>query len=176
MRIHLLPHTAAHTKALRSGANAYQQLSGYPLADGVGEMASGPEVSPAFVAQQESAADTDVWVHGFAIVEKAGAMVIGLCGYKGPPSPDATVEIAYGLAPAYQGRGYATEAAQELVARTFASGLVRRVIAHTLPEQNASTRVLSRCGFARVGELIDPEDGLVWRWEKHQEAFVPASS
>jgi ribosomal-protein-alanine N-acetyltransferase len=86
------------------------------------------------------------------------------------------VEIAYGLAPAYQGRGYATEAAQELVARTFASGLVRRVIAHTLPEQNASTRVLSRCGFARVGELIDPEDGLVWRWEKHQEAFVPASS
>lgn len=21
-------------------------------------------------------------------------------------------------------------------------------------------------GFARVGEVIDPEDGLVWRWER----------
>jgi ribosomal-protein-alanine N-acetyltransferase len=175
MRIHLLPHTAAHAKALRSGADAYQQLSGYPLADGVSEMASGREVSPEFAAQQESAAAANIWVHGFAIIEKAGAIVIGLCGYKGPPSTDATVEIAYGLALAYQGRGYATEAAQELVARAFASGLVRRAIAHTLPEQNASTRVLSRCGFARTGEMIDPEDGLVWRWEKHQDAVAASS-
>jgi RimJ/RimL family protein N-acetyltransferase len=129
-------------------------------------MASGPEVSPEFLARQEAAAGADVWLHGFAIVESAEGVVIGLCGYKGPPSQDATVEIAYGLAPAYQGHGYATEAAQELVARAFASGLVRRVIAHTLPELNASTRVLSRCGFARLGEVIDPEDGSVWRWEK----------
>lgn len=166
MRIHLLQQTAAHTIALRRGADAYQQLSGYRLADGLSEMASGPEVSPEFLARQEAAAGADVWLHGFAIVESAEGVVIGLCGYKGPPSQDATVEIAYGLAPAYQGRGYATEAAQELVARAFASGLVRRVIAHTLPELNASTRVLSRCGFARLGEVIDPEDGSVWRWEK----------
>jgi RimJ/RimL family protein N-acetyltransferase len=31
---------------------------------------------------------------------------------------------------------------------------------------NASARVLAKCGFRRVGEVIDPEDGLVWRWEK----------
>ena len=30
----------------------------------------------------------------------------------------------------------------------------------------ASTRVLTKCGFSRIGEVIDPDDGLVWRWEK----------
>lgn len=131
-------------------------------------MASGPEVSAEFLARQAAASDADVWLHGFAIVEVAEGMVIGLCGYKGPPSEDATVEIAYGLAPAYRGRGYATEAAQELVTHAFTSGLVRRILAHTLPESNASTRVLARCGFAHLGEVIDPEDGLVWRWERKQ--------
>jgi ribosomal-protein-alanine N-acetyltransferase len=174
MRIHLLQQTAVHAKALRSGADAYQQLSGYRLAEDLGEMASGPEVSPEFLARQEGTAGADVWLHGFAIVESAEGVIIGLCGYKGPPSPDAAVEIAYGLAPAYRGRGYATEAAQELVVRAFASGLVRRVIAHTLPELNASTRVLSRCGFARLGEVMDPEDGLVWRWEKPNKVANPA--
>ena len=32
----------------------------------------------------------------------------------------------------------------------------------------AATRVL-KCGFRYTGEVIDPEDGLVWSWEKHQE-------
>ena len=27
---------------------------------------------------------------------------------------------------------------------------------------NASARVLTKCGFKAVGEVIDPEDGLVW--------------
>jgi ribosomal-protein-alanine N-acetyltransferase len=44
------------------------------------------------------------------------------------------------------------------------------VRAHTLPNPNASTRVLTKCGFHRVGEVIDPEDGLVWRWERNDPA------
>jgi hypothetical protein len=43
---------------------------------------------------------------------------------------------------------------------------VRRVCAHTLPEENASTGVLTKCGFRKTGELMDPDDGLVWRREK----------
>ena len=62
--------------------------------------------------------------------------------------------------------GYATEAAQSLTEYAFSSGKVRVVRAHTLPEPNASTRVLTKCGFRRIGEVIDPEDGLVWRWER----------
>jgi hypothetical protein len=26
--------------------------------------------------------------------------------------------------------------------------------------------VLTKCGFQYVGEVIDPDDGLVWRFEK----------
>jgi len=97
-------------------------------------------------------------------------MVIGLADFKGPPDADGVVEIAYGIVPAYRGQGLATEAAQALVKYAFASGRVPVVRAHTLPERNASTRVLARCGFKRVGEVVDPEDGLVWRWEKEEEA------
>lgn len=42
----------------------------------------------------------------------------------------------------------------------------RRTRAHTLPERNASTRVLEKCGFTLVGEVVDPDDGVVWRWER----------
>ncbi len=38
---------------------------------------------------------------------------------------------------------------------------VHTVVAHTLAAENASTRVLLRCGFARVAELDDPEDGPI---------------
>ena len=79
------------------------------------------------------------------------------------------VEIAYGVAPDHQGNGYATEAAEALVAYAFSSGKVRVVRAHTFLEANASTRVLAKCGFRRVGEVSDPEDGPVWRWEKHPD-------
>lgn len=39
------------------------------------------------------------------------------------------------------------------------------VAAHTLPSGIASQRVLLKAGFHKSGELVDPEDGLVWRYE-----------
>jgi RimJ/RimL family protein N-acetyltransferase len=56
------------------------------------------------------------------------------------------------------------------IAYAFGISEVRVVRAHTLPEENASTRVLAKCGFRQVGEMVDPEDGLVWRWEKRRAA------
>ena len=79
------------------------------------------------------------------------------------------VEIAYGIVPGYQGQGYATEAAAALVEFAFGSGQVSAVRAHTVPTTNASTRVLKKCGFQCLGEVDDPEDGVVWRWERTNE-------
>jgi RimJ/RimL family protein N-acetyltransferase len=73
------------------------------------------------------------------------------------------VEIAYYTFPHREGRGIATAMVNELTQR--ASRCVSRVIAHTLPIENASAKVLRRCGYQRAGEVIDPEDGLVWRWQ-----------
>jgi len=108
----------------------------------------------------------DLWVDGFLIVHRESGKVIGTAAFKGPPDAEGVVELAYGIVRVCEGRGYATEAAAALTA--FASGIpaVRRVRAHTLPGANASTRVLSKCGFALIGEVTDPEDGLVWRWER----------
>jgi RimJ/RimL family protein N-acetyltransferase len=128
------------------------------------------ELSADWLALVESATLADPWVHGFALVRRTDNAVIGNCGFKGPPSPDGVVEIAYGVAPDYQGKGYATEAAQALVTYALNISTVSVVRAHTLPEPNASTRVLTKCGFRRVGEVMDPDDGLVWRWEKHDNA------
>ena len=99
------------------------------------------------------------------VLNTADYLVIGSCGFKGPPDSDGIVEIAYAIAPGYCGRGFATEVARALVAYALDDGCVRTVRAHTLPESNASTRVLAKCGFRRIGEVTDPEDGLVWRWE-----------
>ena len=40
------------------------------------------------------------------------------------------------------------------------------IFALTLAEDNASNGALRREGFSFVGKVTDPEDGLVWRWEK----------
>jgi RimJ/RimL family protein N-acetyltransferase len=123
------------------------------------------EVSPEWLARVHASSSPDPWLHGFAVIHRESGAVIGSCGYKAPPGPEAFVEIAYGIDPAYQGRGYATEAARALVAFAFGSGRVSLVRAHTKPSESASTRVLTKCRFERVGEVVDPEDGLVWRWE-----------
>jgi ribosomal-protein-alanine N-acetyltransferase len=123
------------------------------------------EVSPAWLARLDNSSFSDPWIHGFAMVHQSSGTVVGQCGFKGPPAEDGAVELAYGVSLEHQGQGYATEAAAALVNFALSHEGVRIVRAHTLPQQSASTRVLTKCGFRHVGEVIDPEDGLVWRWE-----------
>ena len=82
---------------------------------------------------------------------------------EGPPV-DGAAELGYAVAQARQGRGIATAAVRELVRRARFAGL-HMVFAHTLAAESASTSVLARCGFTRVAELTDPDEGPVWRWE-----------
>jgi ribosomal-protein-alanine N-acetyltransferase len=123
-------------------------------------------LSAAWLALMEGSSPADPWIHGFRLVRRASGRAIGNGSFTGPPSADGVVEIAYGVDPEHQGKGYATEAAAALVSYARQSGLVRVVRAHTLPEANASARVLTKCGFQRIAEVKDPEDGLIWRWEK----------
>jgi [ribosomal protein S5]-alanine N-acetyltransferase len=110
---------------------------------------------------------SDPWVHGFAAVYRKSGVTIGTASFKGPPT-DGMVEIAYGVDAEQRGNGYATEIARALVAYAFAFPAVNIVRAHTLAEANASGRVLAKSGFERVGDFVDPEDGLVWRFEKRR--------
>jgi ribosomal-protein-alanine N-acetyltransferase len=124
------------------------------------------EVSPDWVARVRAAAAGDAWALGFTVVERASGSTVGSCAFKGPPDADGVVEVAYGTDLAHRGRGFATEAAGALTGFAFASGRVRLARAHTRADSGASARVLAKCGFRRVGEVVDPEDGLVCRWER----------
>ncbi len=101
---------------------------------------------------------------GFLAADAAQSLVIGTCGYSHGPEADGTVEIAYFTFPAFEGKGYATAMARALLAQALASPDVRDVVAHTLPEPNASTRILEKIGMRRAGEAHDQDVGKVWRW------------
>jgi RimJ/RimL family protein N-acetyltransferase len=107
--------------------------------------------------------DAGEWGTFFAY-ERQTRRIVGACGFKAQPSPDGKVEIAYFTFPGFEGQGFATGMANALVVRALASIDVAEVIAHTLPQEGASTRVLEKLAFLRAGERVDPEDGPVWRW------------
>jgi ribosomal-protein-alanine N-acetyltransferase len=99
----------------------------------------------------------------------ATKQIIGTCAFKGAPTKEKTVEIAYFTFPEFEGKGYATAMASLLIHAARSSPEVERVIAHTLPETNASTRILQKVGMQFAGEVVDPEDGRVWRWSLDKE-------
>ncbi|MGH7531612.1 MAG: GNAT family N-acetyltransferase [Gemmatimonadales bacterium] len=162
----MLPCAPAQLVALIEQPERVSELSGFPLAPGLREFYGSSYLSPPWLAALREAAEPDPWRYGFFLVERDESLVIGVAGFKGPPDASGIVEIAYGIVPDHEGRGYATEAAEALVHFALAREEVRLVRAHTLPEANASTRVLEKCGFRSVGTVSDPEDGPVWRWER----------
>jgi [ribosomal protein S5]-alanine N-acetyltransferase len=163
--INLLPQTPERLRVLLEGADVYERRFGIRVADGVRDFLAGPDVSADFLARLNGSAAADPWKDGFAVVHVADNVIIGLCSFIGLPSADEIVEIAYGIAAGYRSRGYASEAARALIAHAFATGRVRIIRAHTLPEHSASTSVLLKCGFTLMGEVTHADDGVVWRWE-----------
>lgn len=119
-----------------------------------------PEALPASVDGARRRSEDPWGAHLF--FDDDGALV-GFGGFKGEPR-DGEVELGYAVAPARQGRGVATSVIEQLVGRAYTAG-VQVVSAHTLPEENASTTVLQKCGFVRAGQLHESA-GDVWRWER----------
>ena len=86
-------------------------------------------------------------------------------GSAGLNATDDGLELGYWIGEPYWKHGYATEAAQGLIQFAFQQPEVQKVWAHTLAEDNASSHVLRKCGLSVIGEVDDPEDGRLWRWE-----------
>jgi len=97
-------------------------------------------------------------------VLKSENMLVGSCGFKGDPD-NGMVEIGYEVAGTYRGKGLATEIARTLIDFAFQHDEVKFVQAHTLAEKNESGSILKKCGMQRTGEVDDPDDGKLWRWE-----------
>ena len=68
--------------------------------------------------------------------------------------------VAWVVGTAWQGQGYATEAARGLLAWLASQGL-EEVEAHVHPDHHASAAVAARAGLVATDELVDGE--RVWR-------------
>lgn len=163
LRLTLLPADEARLRVLISGGPAFALVCGYRVADGFCPFQGALSFSLDRV-RRASDADRPWWTPRLFVLG-AENEVIGLGGYKGPPQA-GKVELGYSVAPMHQGRGYATEAVSTLASHALTFPTVQQVVAHTLAKPSASTRVLEKCGFKKTEEVLDPEDGLVWRWER----------
>ena len=130
--------------------------------------ASGETTGGAFAVLEEvpPLLDTPNHVHAnedemFYVLEGDPQALVGWGGFKGAPA-DGLVEVGYEIAESRRGQGLATAATEAMVAEAFRDENITAVIAHTLPERNASVRVLEKAGFAHDGEA--EEGGTpVWR-------------
>jgi RimJ/RimL family protein N-acetyltransferase len=159
-RLTILPAAPEHLQSLVKGETTFTKLYDR-VAEGYIEFPGALE------AILEELQTPDAW-GTYLFIHREDRTLIGIGGYKGSPDEQGTVEIGYGIARDYRGKGYATEAAQALIGNAFNDQRVAVVIAHTLAETNASGTVLTKCGMRMTAELIDPEDGKIWRWELYR--------
>ncbi|MDX2272410.1 MAG: GNAT family N-acetyltransferase [Cyanobacteriota bacterium] len=163
MDLEIVPCLIEQIEKLIEGGKAFHAAYGFGVADGYLPFEGALQYS---LTMMQSSQVWHPWLP-YWIGFHPERMLVGICGFKSVPDAQRTVEIGYSIAPSYQGKGFATAAARQLIAIAFSStdALVDCVCAHTLAERNASTRVLEKCGMRQVAEIIDPEDGKVWRWE-----------
>ncbi len=99
-----------------------------------------------------------------AVVEKAGGQLIGHMPFHPWVMPE-TFEIGWAIAPAHQGKGYATEAARALMDYSFRSLNAHRVVVTCQPENPASWRVAEKLGLRREAHFraaLYRAPGLWW--------------
>lgn len=159
-RLRLVPCSRRHLETLLESEAALGEMLGVDVEP---DWLLFPEAVPYSIKMIDDDPRAENWgMH--LIVDRAASKLIGCGGYKGPPDASGMVEFGYEVAPSYEGRGLATEAALGFIGHAFAEDEIKRVEAHTLAERNASTRILEKCGLTKIAEKHDAEDGDIWQW------------
>ena len=98
-------------------------------------------------------------------------ILAGTCGATLPIELKEDVEIGYGMLPAFQRCGYATEAVAGLTSWIFEHQHVRSICAQTFPHLFRSIRVLEKNGFSFAGSGF--EDGaILFRKQRRGEGLL----
>lgn len=123
-----LPYTLAHAERLLSGQSELEDLAADDWVQIAIEVRDGPDGHPTVV----------------------GDAAVGL-------SAEGVATLGYTLAPAWHGRGYASEAAAALVDTIFERTAVHRIEATLDPANQASMRVIEPLGFRYEGTARESE-------------------
>lgn len=108
----------------------------------------------------------------YAIEEKATASFVGIAGLLPITIQDHSyTELAYILSPDAQGKGYAVEAATELIRFGFDELGKNSIIAQFVPENTASKKVAKKIGMTFVFSYDRKQQGkmkehLVYQYQK----------
>jgi len=85
------------------------------------------------------------WFTYWLIVTKEDNIGAGMLGFKGYPNADGSTEVGYGIDPAYQNKGYMSEAVKALIDWAFSHAYCR-VVTATDVENPASSHLLEKLG------------------------------
>lgn len=167
LRFHELPHAAftalANGELAAGSAAAGLELGEYFVSDRArwtwnyraGQLTEDPKAAP--------------WLTQVVLSEPEDT-IVGYAGFHGPPDESGMVELGYTVLPEHRRQGYAKAMLLALLSRAAEAPEVRTVRATISPDNEASLATIARCGFERVGEQWDEEDGLEIIFE------VPAGS
>ena len=104
-------------------------------------------------------------------IEKKTNILVGSAGFHDFPNADGMIEIGFGIVPEMQGQGFG----QELLIGMWISILKNpevQVLRYTVsPENKISLHIIEKFQFKKVGEQIDPEDGLELIYEIGAKEF-----
>jgi aminoglycoside 6'-N-acetyltransferase len=116
--------------------------------------------------------EPDGWVQ-FTVEERDGGRLVGDVGLSPAEDEPGVIKIGYTIDPAFQGRGYATEAVRALVAYAFDTLGADVVRAYASAENVPSHRVAERAGLKLIERFEGIDDGVKWsgvRYEVQRES------
>jgi [ribosomal protein S5]-alanine N-acetyltransferase len=169
-RLQLIACNKMHLNALLEGEQALGDLVGVELAENWLVFPETVDFIPHALKMLETNPQILRWgMHLF--LKKDENKIIGNGGFKGVADAQGMVEIGYAISPLYENQGLATEAARGMIEYAFSWSNIKMVDAHTLAEENASVKVLQKCGMTKIAEKHDEEDGDIWQWRILREDF-----
>jgi ribosomal-protein-alanine N-acetyltransferase len=121
---------------------------------------------PRWIRQRSGSAGRETMAAAIfvTVVDLRRREAAGALGFMDLPSQDGTVELGFGINPAYRMSGYATEATRALVTWALSLQAVQRITAECLVQNVASRRVLEKAGFTMKGQRASAE-GQRYCWQ-----------
>jgi len=144
----LIEVSDAHRAAIASGIDTRSRLLGLKVPDGW----------PMYPDVFSHPGDSD-WPM-FLFVDADRSSIVGSGGFLAGPDSNGLVQVGYEVAPACRGRGIATEAMLEVVARKPDAHLAAAVT----PANQPSIAVLRKLGFRETGRIIRHGDEVLTLW------------
>ena len=102
-----------------------------------------------------------------AIILRASMVMVGHVRFHSSPDPDylrpyarGAVEFGYEVFAAHRRQGYAEEALLGLMQWARRTHDVGRFVASVSPDNLPSANLVTKLGFEKVGEQVDPVDGI----------------